>query len=136
MIISKIKASPQDYANELRGTWYFQHNKLDEAISYFKKIENPSAFYEKNIRPEMFSGAIREYFDVPFSQQSDKIHLKYKDLFKEDIQKIDRDETYADNKLNDEVVRLDDIRNLKKWLKMTQIMQPIITICWVMLGII
>lgn len=99
LIISKIKASPQDYANELRGTWYFQHNKLDEAISYFKKIENPSAFYEKNIRPEMFSGAIREYFDVPFSQQSDKIHLKYKDLFKEDIQKIDRDETYADNKL-------------------------------------
>ncbi|AFL81278.1 hypothetical protein Aeqsu_1799 [Aequorivita sublithincola DSM 14238] len=99
LVISKIKASPQDYANELRGTWFFQRNDLDQAISYFKKIENPNVFYEKNFRPELFSGAINEYFDTPFSQQSDKIHLKYKTLFAEDIQKNDRDENYADNKL-------------------------------------
>ncbi len=99
LIISKIKSSPQDYVNELRGTWYFQRNNLDEAISYFKKIEDPSAFYGTNIRPELFSGAIREYFDTPFSKQSDKMHMKYKSLFADDIQKIDRDETYADNKL-------------------------------------
>jgi hypothetical protein len=99
LVLSKLKSSPQDYVNELRGTWYFQQNSLDEAISYFKKIENPSAFYEKNIRPELFSGAIREYFDTPFSQQSDKMHLKYKALFEADIKIGEQKEYYSDNKL-------------------------------------
>ncbi|MDC8001092.1 hypothetical protein POV26_08590 [Aequorivita todarodis] len=99
LIVSKLKSNPQDYVNELKGTWYFQQNQLDEAISYFKKIENPAVFYGKNIRPELFSGAIREYFDTPFSEKSDKIHLKYKTLFSEDAPKMELEETYADNKL-------------------------------------
>lgn len=98
-ILSILKSNPQDFANELRGTWYFQQNRLEEAISYFQKIEKPSAFYGKNIRPEMFSGAIREYFNAPFGEQSDNIHLKYKNLFADDIQKKEREETYPDNKL-------------------------------------
>jgi hypothetical protein len=99
LIVSKLKSNPQDYVNELKGTWYFQQNQLDKAISYFKKIENPSVFYGKNIRTELFSGAIREYFDTPFSEKSDKIHLKYKKLFGDDVPKIELEETYADNKL-------------------------------------
>jgi hypothetical protein len=99
LIVSKLQSSPQDYVNELRGTWYFQKDQLDEAISYFKKIENPSVFYGKNIRPELFAGAIREYFDTPFIQQSDKMYLSYKSLFTDDIPKVERKETYPDNKL-------------------------------------
>lgn len=99
LIMSKLKSNPQDYANELRGTYYFQQNNLDEAISYFKNIGNPSAFYGKYIRPEMFSGAIREYFDTPFSEQSDKINLRYQSLFAEDSQYAEQGETYPDNKL-------------------------------------
>ena len=99
LIISKLKSNPQDYVNELRGTWYFQQNKLDEAISNFRKIGNPSAFYGKYIRPEMFSGALREYFNVPFADQSDKINLKYESLFADNAQKTEEEETYPDNKL-------------------------------------
>ncbi len=99
LILSKLKSTPEDYVNELRGTWYFQQNKLKEAISSFEKIKDQSAFYGEYIRPEMFSGAIHEYFDTPFLQQSDKIHLKYKSLFSDDIQKKEREETYPDNKL-------------------------------------
>ncbi|WP_026452505.1 hypothetical protein [Aequorivita capsosiphonis] len=99
LIVSKLQSSPKDYVNELRGTWYFQQDQLDEAIFYFKKIENPSIFYREDIRPELFAGAIREYFDTPFIQQSDKMYLKYKGLFSDDISKVERDETYPDNKL-------------------------------------
>lgn len=99
LILSKLKSNPEDYVNELRGTWYFQQNKLKEAISYFEKIKNQSAFYGKYIRPEMFAGAIREYFNVPFAQQSDKFYLKYENLFAADSQKEEQGETYPDNKL-------------------------------------
>lgn len=99
LILSKLKSNPQDYANELRGTWYFQQNKLDEAISYFEKINNPSAFYGKYIRSEMFSGAIREYFDTPFAKQSDGMHLKYDAVFADNILREEQKETYPDNKL-------------------------------------
>lgn len=98
LLASKLNSSPQDYANELQGTWHFQNNQLEKAISYFKKIENPSAFYGDYIRPEMFSGAIQEQFNISFGDQSDKIHLKYKHLFSEHLEK-DRGEVYPDNKL-------------------------------------
>lgn len=99
LIESKLKSNPQDYVNELRGTYYFQQNKLAEAISYFGKIGNQSAFYGKFIRPQIFSGAIREYFDAPFAKQSDKMHIKYQLVFAENGQIIEEGETYPDNKL-------------------------------------
>lgn len=95
---SKLNSSPEDYLNELRGTWHFQKNELEEAIVYFKKIQNPSAFYGEYLRPEMFSGAIKERFDLSFAEQSDAIHLQYKSLFSEHLSK-ERHEDYPDNKL-------------------------------------
>lgn len=98
LLASKLNSSPEDYVNELQGTWYFQNNQLEKAISHFKKIHNASAFYGDYIRPEMFSGAIQEKFNVSFGEQSDKIHLKYKHLFAEHLGK-ERGEIYPDNKL-------------------------------------
>ena len=99
-ILSKVKEKPEDYLHELRGTYFLTTNQLDDAIIEFKQIENPNTFYEKLVRADLFSGAINEYFDTPFSQQSDKMHEKYPSVFDEIAYRGDVfNEDYVDNKL-------------------------------------
>ncbi len=100
LILSKLNDNPQDYAYDLKGTYLFSQNRLDEAIAVFKKVKSTDNYWANNIRPEIFAGAIREYFDTPFEKQSDKMQFKYKDfLTKKGVTFNTKPESYADNKL-------------------------------------
>lgn len=98
LILSQLKTSPEDYYNDLQGTYYLAHDRLDEAIASFQKLKKPEVFYKSNYRPAVFGGAIHEYFDTPFRKQADSV---YKDFPKIIEQKGSKSysENYTDNKL-------------------------------------
>ncbi len=100
LILKQLKGSPQDFVYDLKGTLYFQENRLSEAIEVFNKIERPFDFYGENIRHQLFSGSITEYFNVSFKSQSDGFADKYATLFPEQIEEgVVMGEYYNDNKL-------------------------------------
>lgn len=88
--------NPQDYINEMRGTMFFRANQLERAVIQYQSLEKAGDYYEEGIRSMVFSGAIREFFDVPFEEQSDRMDKKYPHFFsgKEMVT-----EYYNDNKL-------------------------------------
>lgn len=93
--LTMLPSNSQDYINEMRGTFLFRSNRLTEAIEEYKSIKRPDIYYDEGIRVAIFSGAIREYFNVDFEKQSDQIHAKHKELFTE---KNSTKEYYTDNK--------------------------------------
>jgi len=105
VVLAQLKVSPEDYLHEMRGSYYLGNGDIDKAISNFEKIENPRQFYQEKFRPQIFSGAIHEYFDTPFMQQSDSIHLKYESILNKngkaamDLKNTRNVEEYTDNKL-------------------------------------
>ena len=100
LILKQLKGSPQDFVYDLKGTLYFQENRLPEAVEVFNKIERPFDFYGENIRHQLFSGSITEYFNVSFKSQSDGFADKYAALFPEQIEEgVVMGEYYNDNKL-------------------------------------
>jgi hypothetical protein len=105
LIQQSTQKNLEDYYFDLKGTYLLSLNQLPEAIYYFKKIENPSDYYDEYYRPELFSGAIKEYFNKNFEEQADGMHEKYKSLFEADLPrykamfKTENRETYRDNKL-------------------------------------
>ncbi|GAA3513916.1 hypothetical protein GCM10022393_29680 [Aquimarina addita] len=88
--------NPQDYIYEMRGTMFFRSNQLEQAIAQYQSIEKQSDYYDDGIRSMIFSGAIREFFDVPFEEQNDLIAQKYSHFF---TGKVITDEYHHDNKL-------------------------------------
>ena len=102
LILSKLQSSPEDYFNELKGTWYLWQNDLDNAIATLEKIEHPELFYADDIRTMLFSASpINEYFDVTFAAQSDGVSGEYsQDLIRNSSgDDLLFDQYYKDNKL-------------------------------------
>ena len=113
LVLSQLKADPEDYLNELKGTWYLWENDLDNAIATLEKIKSPEVFYGDDIRTMLFSrAAITEYFDTTFMAQNDGTHLEFsEDLIRNSTgEDVLFDEYYKDNKL----LLAKNLRNLEQ----------------------
>jgi hypothetical protein len=104
-ILDRIQINAADFVNELRGTYYLGQNELSKALKAYEAIKNPSEFWEEEVRPEIFSGSIKEWMNVDFESISDKIHLDYtEELGLNQVPNLKEDpqlfrENYNDNKI-------------------------------------
>lgn len=98
-ILNRLKLPAKDFVHDLRGTWFLANNQLDFALNAFKKVEKSQLFWEEDIRPEIFSGSIKEWMNVSFNGISDKFHLNYLSTITTSTTNLNSDENYKDNKI-------------------------------------
>jgi hypothetical protein len=101
-IKQRMKTQPKDYVHDLRGTYYLRKDQLEEAVTEFKQVKKPEVFWEKGLRTELFSAAIKEYMNVPFTSISNDFHVTYSNILGENAKEINSNtkrESYKDNKI-------------------------------------
>jgi len=118
-ILDRLKVDIDDFIHDLRGTYFLGENELTNALKEFEAVKNPSEFWNDAVRPELFSGSIKEWMNVDFNSISDQIHLKY--LNKLDLSPIQNTgdepqmfrENYKDNKvkLTKTLLKLETLAN-------------------------
>lgn len=105
IILDRVKVDVNDFIHELRGTYFLREKELYKALKEFEAIKNTSEFWNEDVRPELFSGSIKEWMNVDFNSISDQFHVKYleelklKNTVTSDDEPVGVRENYRDNKI-------------------------------------
>ena len=97
-ILNAFQAPPRDYYHDLLGTTYLRDGYLDAALQQFQMVKTPEKFWDKQVRPELFSSSIKEWMNVDFASMSDSFHAYYRELLGPEFV-TENKEYYRDNKI-------------------------------------